>query len=227
MQLFSDASLTVLNRAILTTKNEFVDEINSLLINRLSGTEIRYYSCDETIDQHKQAELQDFLHSLHPPSLPPHELVLKSNCPLMLLRNLNPAEGLCNGTRLIALRFSKNVIHAKIVVGTFSGKEVFIPRITLHCSDDQIYPIPFKRCQFLVRLCFAMIINKAQGQTLDFVGLYLKEPVFSHGQLYVALSRAKTSTNVKVLIWPLSTDDRCDTTRNIVYHEVLSLASND
>ncbi|KAL0403994.1 UNVERIFIED_CONTAM: hypothetical protein Sradi_2040200 [Sesamum radiatum] len=50
-----------------------------------------------------------------------------------------------------------------------------------------------------VKPCFAMTVNKAQGQTLDFVGVYLREPVFSHGQLYVALSRAKTGNSVKWL----------------------------
>ncbi|XP_071719442.1 uncharacterized protein [Rutidosis leptorrhynchoides] len=55
-------------------------------------------------------------------------------------------------------------------------------------------------------LCFAMTINKAQGQTLDIVGVYLREPVFSHGQLYVALSRARASKDARVLIRP-SIDD--------------------
>ena len=70
-----------------------------------------------------------------------------------------------------------------------------------------------------------MTINKAQGQTLDFVGIYLPQPVFCHGQLYVALSRAKTSASVKVLIRPVSTQD-CEEaeTNNIVYKELLTLA---
>lgn len=44
-----------------------------------------------------------------------------------------------------------------------------------------------------------MTINKSQGQTIPNVGVYLPEPVFSHGQLYVALSRATATANIKVL----------------------------
>ena len=200
-------------------------EINNLLITKFPGTEHRYVSYDETIDQSKQAEHEDFLHSLEPPSLPPHELILKVNSPIVLLRNLNPKEGLCYGTRLICLGFAPNVIHALIAVRNHIEKQVFIPKISLQCSDSNIYIVPFKKTQLSVRLCFAMTINKAQGQTLDFVGLYLKEPVFGHGQLYVALSRAKTANDVRVLVKP-SLDEQTDTvsTRNIVYDEVLSIA---
>ncbi|KAL4580482.1 hypothetical protein LXL04_016677 [Taraxacum kok-saghyz] len=57
-----------------------------------------------------------------------------------------------------------------------------------------------RRKQFPVRLCFAMTINKAQGQTIPNVSVYLPEPVFSHGQLYVALSRGISRENTKVLV---------------------------
>lgn len=50
-------------------------------------------------------------------------------------------------------------------------------------------PIEFKRTQFLIRLAFAVTINKSQGQTLSVCDLDLETPCFSHGQLYVVCSR--------------------------------------
>ncbi|GJT32310.1 ATP-dependent DNA helicase PIF1-like protein [Tanacetum coccineum] len=201
-QLHSLTTPCSLNRAILTTKNSFVDEINEILIARFPGEETEYASFDETLDPNDQTQYEDFLHSLTPNGMPPHRLVLKPNSPIILLRNLNPTEGLCNGIRLICKDLKRNVIHAKIASGDFAGKQVFIHRIPLQPLSDEDYTVPFKRVQFPIRLCFAMTINKAQGQTLDFVGVYLKEPVFSHGQLYVALSRARTAKHAKVLIRP-------------------------
>ena len=86
--------------------------------------------------------------------------------------------------------FDDNAIDAEIVNGQHAGKRIFIPRIPLCPSEDITLPFKFKRKQFPIRLSFAMTINKAQGQTIPNVGIYLPEPVFSHGQLYIALSRA-------------------------------------
>jgi len=103
----------------------------------------------------------------------------------------------------------------------------FLPRIPFIPLQNDHTSIPFKRTQFPIRPCFAMTINKAQGQTLDFVGLYLPEPVFCHGQLYVALSRARTSKSLKVLLNPSIAEPLHMTcTKNIVYKEVLSLYMN-
>ncbi|KAF3656899.1 hypothetical protein FXO37_15244 [Capsicum annuum] len=54
-----------------------------------------FVAIDETVERSDQSEFEDFLHSLNPPGLPPYKLTLKENCPIMLLRNLNPCEGLC------------------------------------------------------------------------------------------------------------------------------------
>jgi ATP-dependent DNA helicase PIF1 len=75
------------------------------------------------------------------------------------------------------------------------------------------------RRQFPIIVSYAMTINKSQGQSLDQVGLYLPKPVFSHGQLYVAMSRVKSKQGLKILIH----DDHnkpADTTTNVVFKEV-------
>jgi hypothetical protein len=87
------------------------------------------------------------------------------------------------------------------VLGQHVGKRVFLPRIPLCPSDDEMFPFQFKRKQFPIRLGFAMMINKAQGQTIPNVGIFLPDAVFSHGQLYVALSRATAKQHVNVLAY--------------------------
>ena len=121
---------------------------------------------------------EEFLNTLSPNGLPQHKLQLKVNCLIMLLRNLNPSIGLCNGIRMVCKGFDKNVIYAEIITGQHVGEKVFLLNIPLQSTENKDYLFKFTCKQFLIRLCFTMIVNKAQGQTIPHVGVHHPNHVF-------------------------------------------------
>ncbi len=185
------------------------------------GQEIVYWSTDKTIEE----ELDDattlcpveFLQTFNASGLPCAKLALKVGCPLMLLHNLDPANGLCNGTQMILTHFHPHVLECHLLSGNNAGKTVFIPCITINADTAEL-PIAFSCSQFPVRLACAMTINKSQGQSVTYVGLDLCTPVFSHGQLYVALSCCTSEQRIQVLF---PDTEKGTNTLNIVYPEAL------
>ncbi|CAF3843595.1 unnamed protein product [Rotaria sp. Silwood1] len=149
-------------RAILAPKNVNVNAINLQIQQQLPGEAISYKSIDTVKDIDMVVQYPtEFLNSLEPSGMPPHNLRLKIGSSIMLLRNLD-APRLCNGIRLCLKTLMPHVIEATIMTGCAKGEDVFIPKIPLLPSD---IPFEFTRLQFPVRLAFAMSINNAQGQS--------------------------------------------------------------
>ena len=77
-----------------------------------------------------------FLNSLTTSGIPNHKLKLKIETPIMLLRNLDQTQGLCNGSRLIITRLANHVIGAKVITGSTSGDEIYISRMSMSLSQS-------------------------------------------------------------------------------------------
>ena len=206
-------------RTILAPTNKEVDTLNEVMQDCLSEVGVRLLSAD-TLENPEDAFRfnSEYLNTLKPNGFPHHALKLKSGMPIMLLRNINPRQGLCNGTRLIYEKCLDNkLLQCRIVE---SGRLVLIPRITFIPKPAE-YPFEWQRRQFPVRPAFAITINKSQGQTLKFAGVWLRGQVFTHGQLYVACSRVSSPACLKFALM----SDQQGAASNIVFHEVLLRSS--
>jgi ATP-dependent DNA helicase PIF1 len=214
------------DRCILAPTLEAVEKVNDTLLSLIPGTEKEYYSSDSVCKSDKNDDITnewfttEFLNDIKCSGIPNHRLRLKKGCPAMLMRNIDQAAGLCNGTRVTIDDLGKNFIGATVITGKNAGEKILIPRMNLIPSDPGL-PFKFMRRQYPLTLCFSMTINKSQGQSLPHVGIYLPKPVFTHGQLYVALSRVTSRKGLKLLI--LNEDGEVvKETVNVVYREVFA-----
>lgn len=148
-----------------------VDKINEMHLSELSGTEMISRSFDKGF----------------PKGNLPSVLRLKKEAQVMLLSNINIEEGLFNGS------VGKVTNLSPLMVLFSNGKEVLIEKV-LQQND---YDKKWSRFQYPLKLCYATTIHKAQGSTLDLVEIDFRH-VFEDAQVYVALSRCKSSENLSI-----------------------------
>ena len=213
------------DRGILAPTNDNIDHINKFILDKMPGRTHHLLSTDKIIsDDEDMPDVVsvEYLNSVNVPGTPPHDLPLKIGALVFFIRNINFDCGLVNGRRGVIRGISRRVIDVEVL--SDDHPIVKIPRI---CFEIQVGSrgITFHRFQFPVRLCYAMTINKSQGQTLRRVGLDLRGDVFSHGQLYVALSRTTCRDNLLCLVRPERLINNVPHVHNVIYKDFVIAAT--
>jgi len=158
---------------ILAPKNIDVDEVNNAILESLFEESHMYLNANSLTPKEEGANVaarismdslspMEFLNTLQLSGIANHKLELKVGVPILLLHNLNQSIGLYNGTRLIVNRLGQRVIEVEIITGNNVDKRLFIPRIIMSPSEID-WPFVLRHRQFLVRVTFAITINKSQG----------------------------------------------------------------
>ena len=132
----------------------------------LHGEDVEYLSCDSICNSTADNDISEslytteFLNSISCSGLPPHKLSLKVGVPIMLLRNIDQTQGICNGTHLIVSKLGINVIEAITLNGSKSNRKFLIHKMDMNPSETRL-PFKMQRRQFPIILSFAMTINKS------------------------------------------------------------------
>ncbi|XP_078437639.1 uncharacterized protein LOC144708259 [Wolffia australiana] len=159
-----DDDTQLLAKTILTPLNDDVVAVNNMVLDVFPGEAMEYLSFDAIPPREVNNESlypTEFLNTIDDATMPLHKLRLKIGWIVILIRNLNTLQGLCNGTRLRVVSFFLAMVQVSIVSqGNFYGEVHLLPRIALYPSQSRL-PFRFKRLQFPIRLAFAMTINKS------------------------------------------------------------------
>ncbi|XP_016164466.1 uncharacterized protein LOC107606985 [Arachis ipaensis] len=119
-------------RSILAPTLEVVNEVNNSIMSRLPGEQKVYLSSDSLCVEE---------------GLPLHQICLKEGVPVMLLRNIDQSNGLCNGTKIQVRHLGNHVIEYIILTGDQTGRVVLIPCMDMIPNNDTL-PFRFRSRQF-------------------------------------------------------------------------------
>jgi ATP-dependent DNA helicase PIF1 len=167
----------------LYCKNVDVDHINSDALQKIDGHlftfPIRYTGSREASVHYAKA------------SNVPEHVTMCVGAQVMITYNYDPCVGLVNGTRGVAVAMNQNTVKIRLL----DGREAVIPYIKIEQDDDPDVEIEFMP----LKLAWAVTIHKSQGMTLDAIEIDIGSNIFTVGQAYTALSRARNLSSVRVV----------------------------
>ena len=177
---------TEFENGIIPTKlypiNVNVDKINNIEIEKLKacGNISKTYTAISSSD--KEKEVSKFT------------IELTLNAQIIIIRNINVEESLVNGTRGIVKHLGNDFVVINDINGNIHTIKYFTDTFNNSISSKSSYIIHMP-----IRICYALSIHKSQGMTIDALELDLGPNIFTCGQSYTALSRAKKLSSIKII----------------------------
>lgn len=166
--------------------------------------------------QYSAQATEDFLAMVRSPEAPDHELHLKPGTICSLMRNLSIKNGLVKNKRVIVVAAHSRYIEVRLLDRGHRPDQTYcLPRINFDFRP-RFVSYTIRRKQFPLKLAYATTFNSSQGLTFDRVVLDARCDVFSHGQLYTALSRVRSRHDIMIF----APDQRPDLA-NVVYPSLL------
>ena len=199
--VYGDAA-TLMKHQILALTLETASTVNAACLRKWPGVLNERFASDTYVDcRDPDGFPHEYIESLAMPGAPPFVLGLKIGAKYMCIRNIDVTRGLANGTMMQLLSVGQRFMQFRITSGSHVGAvEMLIPVVFHITSEASGLPFAVERRQFPVIPAFCLSVHKAQGQSLDFVGLIFETDPFAHGQLYVALSRAASWARIRVVM---------------------------
>lgn len=210
-------------RSILAPTNRQVDAYNSTILNRVDGQLRTFFAADklkecEDANLPPSAGVLDYVMRHTPPGLPPHSVSVKVGAVCRLLRNFSIDRGLVKNVRVVVTDVGSRLITVRVICADNSSppsEDILLPRIVFETQLRSGHTL--SRRQFPIAPAYATTFNSCQGLTLDKVGVDLTHSVFSHGQLYTAMSRIRCRDDA-IFLLPEGEYE----TRNVTYFDLLS-----
>ena len=131
------------SRSIICPTNCEVDVINNTIMSILPGDVIKVYRSNDSVEENEHQYPIEFPNTLCPSGMRPHTLQLRKHSITMLLRNLDPVKGHCNGTRYVTEHLHDHIIDATIACEPRAGKHS-IPRIAKNPLRQHL-PLPHEK----------------------------------------------------------------------------------
>lgn len=176
---------------ILALTLETCAAVNDLCFDKLPGNLTCMPASDSYVDCRDPDDFPpEYIESLDMKGAPPWLLKFKLGAKYMCIRNLDLKRGIVNGTLLKLLSIGRHTAQFQILTGKASGSvDIFTRAVFTITPEASGLPFTVIRTQFPIIPAYCLSVHKAQGQSLQCVGLIFESDPFTHGQLYVALSR--------------------------------------